>query len=135
MSKNLTIGIVIILVLVGVWYFYSMKSSGGNMSTEMPSSSTNSASASGTPDQNSAKNAVTIQNMAFSPASLTVKVGDQVTWTNQDSVGHSATADDSSFDTGILGQGESKIITFSKAGTYAYHCSVHPSMKATITVQ
>lgn len=82
-----------------------------------------------------AKNAVTIQNMAFSPATLTVKVGDKVTWTNQDSVGHSATADDSSFDTGVIAQGQSGSNTFAKAGTYTYHCSVHPNMKATIIVQ
>src|SRR6185312_3364580 len=81
------------------------------------------------------KNAVVIQNFAFSPAALTVKVGDQVTWTNQDSATHSATADDGSFDTGVLQNGQSGSVTFSKPGTYTYHCSVHPMMKATIVVQ
>lgn len=80
-----------------------------------------------------ASNAVTIQNMAFSSQNLQVKVGQAVTWTNQDAVGHSATADDNSFDTGVLSQGQSKSITFAKAGTFSY-CSVHPGMKATITV-
>ncbi|MBI3486164.1 cupredoxin family copper-binding protein [Candidatus Daviesbacteria bacterium] len=81
------------------------------------------------------KNEVQIKNFAFSPASITVKVGESVTWTNQDSVGHSATADDNSFDTGVFSQGKSGSFTFSKAGTYTYHCSVHPNMKATVVVQ
>lgn len=80
-------------------------------------------------------NTVTIQNFAFTPATITIKSGDQITWTNQDSMGHSATADDGSFDTGILGQNSTKTITFSKPGTFLYHCSVHPNMKATIIVQ
>lgn len=87
------------------------------------------------PTQVAGKNTITIQNMAFAPATLTIKAGDKVTWTNQDAVGHSATADDNSFDTGVLGQGQSGSITFSKAGTYTYHCSVHPYMKGTIVVQ
>ncbi len=82
-----------------------------------------------------AKNSVQISNFSFSPAVLTVKVGDTVTWTNQDSMGHSATADDKSFDTGVLDQGKSGTGTFSKAGTYIYHCSVHPSMHGKIIVQ
>lgn len=81
------------------------------------------------------KNTVIIQNMAFSPASLTVNVGDTVTWINMDSVGHSATADDNSFDTDILSQNQSKDITFSKAGTFSYHCKVHPNMHGTIVVK
>ena len=81
------------------------------------------------------KNAVTIQNYAFSPATITVKAGDKVTWTNEDSVGHSATADQAGFDTGVLQQGQSGSVTFAKAGTFTYHCSVHPDMKGTVIVQ
>ncbi len=102
---------------------------GGQATTQQTNPSTGSSAVS-----QPVANAVTIQNMAFSPKNLQVKVGQAVTWTNQDAVGHSATADDNSFDTGILGQGQSKAITFSKAGTFTYHCSVHPSMTATITV-
>ncbi len=82
----------------------------------------------------SSKNAVTIRNFAFSPSKITIKKGNSVTWTNQDSVGHSATADDNSFDTGILSYGESRSITFNKKGIYAYHCSIHPFMKAEVVV-
>jgi len=81
------------------------------------------------------KNEVTMQNFAFHPATLTVKAGDKVTWSNKDSAGHSATADDGSFDTGIISPGQSGSFTFAKPGTYKYHCTPHPFMQATIVVQ
>lgn len=81
-----------------------------------------------------ASTGVTIQNFAFGPASVTVNVGDTVTWTNQDSVpeGHSATGD--GFDTGILKEGQSGSATFDTAGTFSYVCTPHPNMKGTVVV-
>jgi plastocyanin len=79
--------------------------------------------------------AVTIQGFAFSPATLTVAVGTTVTWTNQDSAGHTVTADDGSWGSGNIARGETFSQTLSKAGTYAYHCAIHPNMKGTIIVQ
>jgi plastocyanin len=80
--------------------------------------------------------AVTISGFAFSPASVTVKVGDTVTWTNKDSVPHNVTAADGSFNSGSLAQGASFSFTFQKAGTYTYRCTIHPSMApATVIVQ
>lgn len=81
-----------------------------------------------------AAGAVTIQNFAFSPKSITVNVGDTVTWTNQDDVEHSATAKGGSFDTGLLGNGKSRSHTFNTAGTFQYICKPHPFMHGTITV-
>jgi plastocyanin len=82
-----------------------------------------------------AKNTVEIKSFAFAQPTITIKVGESVVWKNSDATGHSATADDKSFDTGILAQGESsEPITFSKAGTYTYHCTPHPNMKATVIV-
>ena len=78
--------------------------------------------------------AVTIANFSFSPTPLTVNVGSTVTWTNQDSTAHTVTADDGSFQSSQIGGGGTFTQTFAKAGTFAYHCSIHPSMKATITV-
>ncbi|MBI2012195.1 cupredoxin family copper-binding protein [Candidatus Daviesbacteria bacterium] len=78
---------------------------------------------------------VEISNFTFVPKTITVKVGTTVTFTNKDSVGHSATADDGSFDTGVLSQNESGSVTFSKAGTFAYHCTPHPNMQATVVVE
>jgi LPXTG-motif cell wall-anchored protein len=78
---------------------------------------------------------VTIQNFQFQPASVTVTEGDSVTWTNQDAAPHTATADDGSFDTGTLNQGDSGSLTFDNVGSFAYHCSFHPSMTGTVVVQ
>ncbi len=134
MNNKVIIGGIIVVVVIGAFFLLNKGNSQqmNNQQQSMPPQTQTNSTTTGSPAM--ANNAVTIQNMTFSPASLTVKVGDKVTWTNQDSVGHSATADDNSFDTGVIAQGQSGSNTFSKAGTYTYHCSVHPSMKATIIV-
>jgi plastocyanin len=78
--------------------------------------------------------AVEIKGFAFNPATITVPAGTTVTWTNQDSAPHTATADDTSFDTGRLDPGKSGSVTFDKPGTYTYTCTFHPNMKGTIVV-
>ena len=80
-------------------------------------------------------NAVDISGMAFSPSSLTVSVGDTVTWTNKDGSTHTATADDGTFDSGDLANGGTYSFTFDTAGTYTYKCNRHSSMTATIIVE
>lgn len=130
MSTKLIAGIIIVAVIVvGAIYLLGRNSGSSPMSsqTQMQTSPTSTVPVSG--------NSVTIQNFAFAPATLMVKVGDKVTWTNQDSVGHSATADDGSWDTGLLSQGQSGSVTFSKTGTFTYHCSIHPTMHGTVIVQ
>ena len=77
---------------------------------------------------------VTIENFSFTPATLEIPVGTTVTFTNQDSVPHTATADDGSFDTGNLDNGASAEVTFDTPGTYTYVCSYHPNMTGTIVV-
>jgi len=78
--------------------------------------------------------AVEIAGFAFGPPDLTVAVGSSVTWTNKDSTAHTATADDGSFDCGIISAGQSFTFTFSTAGTFAYHCKIHSNMVGKITV-
>lgn len=78
--------------------------------------------------------AVTIQGFAFNPASQTVAVGSTVTWTNQDSAGHTVTADDGSFGSKTIANGQTFSQTFSTAGTYTYHCAIHKTMTATVIV-
>jgi len=121
-------GVIVVVIIVGV-ILYIMNQSGTMQQSNPSQRQTQTVSSPAI-----AQNAVTIQNMTFSPATLSVKVGDKVTWINEDSIGHSATADDNSFDTGVIAQGQSVSATFSKVGTYTYHCSVHPNMKATIIV-
>jgi len=79
--------------------------------------------------------AVTIQNFAFGPASLSVAPGTTVTWTNSDTAAHTATADDGSFDSSSIAPGATFSQAFDTAGTFAYHCSIHPNMTATIEVE
>jgi plastocyanin len=78
---------------------------------------------------------VAIADFVFEPSTLTVTVGTEVTWTNEHTLAHTATADDESFDSGSLGQGESFSRTFDTPGTFAYHCTIHPSMTATVIVE
>jgi plastocyanin len=77
---------------------------------------------------------VAIRDFAFQPAALDVALGTTMTWTNEDSVQHTATADDGSFDSGELAQDESFSHTFSTPGTFTYICTIHPSMTGAITV-
>ena len=77
---------------------------------------------------------VEIRNYDFFPRELTVTAGTAVTWANRDSVPHDATAESDGWGTGILDQGESGTITFDYSGTYSYVCTIHPNMKATLTV-
>jgi plastocyanin len=79
-------------------------------------------------------NEVLIRNMAFDPSTLTVKEGTTITWTNKDGVNHTVTSDAGLFDSGSLGAGGSFSFTFSTAGTYPYHCTLHPEMTAKIIV-
>ncbi|MBI2109238.1 MAG: cupredoxin family copper-binding protein [Parcubacteria group bacterium] len=76
----------------------------------------------------------TIQGFAFSPASITVKKGTTIVWTNKDSVGHTVTGGGGGPDSRLLGEGESYSFTFNNAGVFNYVCSPHPSMRGTVTV-
>jgi LPXTG-motif cell wall-anchored protein len=82
-----------------------------------------------------ASGSVTIADFSFAPGALTIKQGDTVTWANNGPTPHSATANNGSFNTGILKAGQSASHTFAQAGTYSYFCQPHPFMKATIVVQ
>ena len=77
---------------------------------------------------------VKISSFAFNPSKLQIKVGTTVTWTNEDGASHTVSADDGSFSSDTLQQGDSNAFTFNEAGSYSYHCDFHSGMKATITV-
>ncbi|XVV03751.1 cupredoxin domain-containing protein [Actinosynnema sp. CA-248983] len=88
------------------------------------------------PGAAAAAHQVAIAGYAYSPASLTVNVGDTVTWTNQDSAPHNVvvTSGPEKFTSPTLQKGQSFSFTFTKPGSYQYYCSVHPDMKASVTV-
>jgi plastocyanin len=79
---------------------------------------------------------VSMEGIKFNPASVTVKAGDKVTWTNKDSVGHDVTGDNfKSGDSGGMQNGDTFSQTFAKKGTFDYVCTVHPGMKGSVTVK
>lgn len=78
---------------------------------------------------------ITIDNFAFSPATLTVPPGATVTVVNKDTAAHTVTAADKSFDTGTIAPGATKTFNApNKPGTYGYKCTIHPFMTAGLTV-
>jgi plastocyanin len=78
---------------------------------------------------------VTISGFAFSPASLTIHVGDIVVWTNKDSAAHTVTSDSGTeLSSSSISNEGTYSHKFTSAGTYSYHCTVHPSMHGIVTV-
>ena len=104
------------------------------------SGSTSSGSSSGsasTPAASSSGGGVAIkmQNIAFDPKAVTVKVGQKVTWTNDDSVDHNVTSQSGeTIKSQNFGKGATFSFTPTKAGTINYVCTIHPGMTATLTV-
>jgi plastocyanin len=77
----------------------------------------------------------TAADFQFSPDPIQAKVGDVVTWTNSGPSGHNPTLDnDPTCTTGVIASGATGSLTFTAAGSFAYHCQIHPSMKGTIVV-
>ena len=77
---------------------------------------------------------VSIKNMAFNPGSVSVTTGATVTWTNSDTTIHTVTADDGSFNSGNIAIGATYTRVFSTAGTFSYHCTLHPEMTGKVVV-
>jgi plastocyanin len=130
MKKNkLWIGAVVVLVvIIAVVGILAHSNKSGNMNMDMSSSATSDAVA---------IDAVTIKDYMFGPKVITVKAGTKVTWTNTDAVSHTITADTPSSDAPSsmdIAQGKSFSFTFTKAGTYTYHCFPHPYMHGTVVV-
>jgi plastocyanin len=76
---------------------------------------------------------IDIQNFAFNPATLKIKQGTTVVWTNNDSVPHQIKSD--AFNSDRLSQGQSFSFTFKTAGRFDYICAIHTTMAGTIIVQ
>jgi plastocyanin len=78
---------------------------------------------------------VKIHDFMFMPMHLVVKAGTKITFHNYDQTAHTATAINQSFDTGAIQPGHSVTISFSKPGTYKYHCLFHAFMLGSIVVK
>jgi plastocyanin len=79
-------------------------------------------------------NEVWIQDMSFSPSTITVASGTTITWTNKDPMAHTVTSNTNLFDSGSITPVKTFTLTFTDAGTYSYYCSLHPSMTAKVIV-
>jgi len=134
MQRSIIIGFVIVIAFVTIAATV-MK---GNVQAPASTSNTPTPLATGTPvvtASPAATSSVTISNFTFSPAAITVKVGTSVTWTNQDSAGHTVVGDsEGGPSSSLLNQGQSYSFTFNTVGTFPYHCGVHPSMVGSVTV-
>lgn len=85
-------------------------------------------------NNNNLSSSVSIGSSSFSPATITVKSGTTVTWTNNANDVHTVTADNGSFNSGDLDYYKTYSRTFTQAGTYQYHCAHHANMKGSVVV-
>jgi plastocyanin len=128
--RRLLVGIIAVLAALTTVAACGSDSSGGGAP---PATATESASSGSAPAGGGST--VEIMNFMFMPGSLTVPVGTTVTWKFDDSTDHTVSADDNSFASSPMANGQTFTHAFSTAGTVAYHCSIHPFMKATIIVK
>lgn len=106
---------------------------GGSKNTT-PTNATPTASP--TPDggETASEVQVGIVDFAFDPQQVEVTAGQAIVWTNADGSTHTVTFDDAPVDSGPLPEGKSFSHTFDEAGTYAYHCEIHPGMTGSVVV-
>ncbi|HSM16723.1 MAG TPA: cupredoxin family copper-binding protein [Gemmatimonadales bacterium] len=76
-----------------------------------------------------------IRQMAFGPSRIEIPVGATVTWTNEDPLAHTVTADDGTFNSGLLNTGQTWSYTFTTPGEYPFFCIPHPFMKGVVVVR
>lgn len=72
---------------------------------------------------------------AYAPNPVTVAIGGTVTWTNNDTVAHTSTANNNAWSSRSIAPGAKFSVTFSSAGSFPYHCEIHPGMVGTVNVQ
>lgn len=146
MSRNTTIGIVavVLLALLG-WFFIKSQQSSSPAVQTAPSpqvaqpSDISASSVSAIP---AGENVVMISDKGFSPQSITLKKGESVTWKNIDTAGHTVNSAPHPVHTvypplnlNLIKPGEEKSLTFPAAGTYKYHDHLNPSLFGSVTVQ
>lgn len=142
MEKKLLFLVPVVLVVVwSLWYFKFPPFAGPSEVAPQQQKVNNTTGTSGvepTPvdvAEEIPTNTVIIKDSTFFPQTVIVPKGSSVTFVNRDTVEHSATSANKSFDTGLLGKDEEKLVTFSSPGTYVYTCSKHPNMQGIVVVQ
>ncbi|MBI2039636.1 cupredoxin domain-containing protein [Candidatus Microgenomates bacterium] len=149
MSRNTTIGLVaVVLVILAGWYFIQSQKGGGlypapspTPQVIQPETPSATETASSTPEVE--KNVVKISASGFSPQNITISKGESVTWVNEDTQDHQVQSAVHPTHqvypplntVGLLKSGEKKSLSFPKAGTYKYHDHLNPSLTGTVTVE
>lgn len=132
-NKGLSVVVLLVVIILAVagGIFFLVR--------QTPQSQTGSGNGNQAPassDIGTTGNNIELKGFAFSPNTLTISVGETVTWTNKDSASHTITSDSGNeLGSSSMGNGQTYLHTFSTAGTYAYHCSIHSTMKGRIVVQ
>lgn len=109
--------------------------SGSDSTSSEAETTTDSTESETAPSGRAAKSEkVQIVEFTYEPDPVVVQAGGKVIWQNEDTAPHTATADDGSFDTGIVEKGKLGSATFKEPGTFTYFCEVHPTMHGTVEV-
>jgi plastocyanin len=141
-SRNITIAVVAVLVLLfGAWIFTKSNNSAQTPTVTQTQSTPTDAMSSSSAAMHD--NIVTISSTGFSPATITIKAGEAVTWSNTDTALHQVNSDPHPVHTdypplntvGQIPAGSKKSLTFPATGTYKYHDHLHPSFTGTVIVQ
>ena len=135
MKKPYVIILVVVVIAVGgvTWLMLSKKDTKSNTTntatTDQPTKEPPPVNAAVATDK------VTIKDFSFSPATITVKKGTTVTWTNQDSTSHTVTSTTgTTLNSNTLKPGDTYQVTFNEVGTFDYHCKIHSSMTGSVLV-
>lgn len=145
MSRNATIGLVVVILLfLAGWYYFQSQKGGVSYTAPRPTPTVTQPKKS--PATSSAqtveKNVVTISSGGFSPKKITIKAGETVTWKNDDRANHTVNStphpvhtDYQPLNLGTIRSGETKSLQFPTAGTYKYHDHLNPSLTGSVTVE
>jgi plastocyanin len=136
-SSLIAIIIVIIFIAAGALALtHESNTSNPSMNTSQKSANNNSTNSNSS--NQPATGTIDIKNMMFTPSQITVAKGGTVTWTNNDNTTHTIVDDLSNVGgphSGDIAPGSSYSFTFTKTGSFQYHCTIHPSMRGTIVVK
>lgn len=130
MNKKLVGGVIAFVAIVALVAVFVVSRPDNKMDS-MDMKNQNEATQKATAETNEVK----IEDFAFSPATIKVKKGTTVTWTNNDSVAHTVTGDNGGPDSEPIAQGSTYSYTFNETGTFDYHCKPHPSMVGKVIVE
>lgn len=129
-AKVLPLLAVMIVIAVGATLIILLTSPSGGDTGSTGNPAAASGSARGGPGKTVK---VAISNFKYGPATVTIKQGTKVAWTDNDTANHTATG--KGFDTGSIDKGQTKTAAFKRRGTYKYICQFHPFMHGTVVVR